>query len=49
MVEGPFYDDRDSVVAITGGTGAYAGAQGEMDLHYRDPAGKEYDFVFRFE
>jgi hypothetical protein len=48
-VEGPFYDDRDSVVAITGGTGAYADARGEMDLRYRDPAGKEYDFIFHLE
>jgi hypothetical protein len=46
MVEGPFYDDRDSVNAITGGTGAYSNATGEMDLKYRDPAGKEYDFIY---
>jgi Allene oxide cyclase len=31
-VEGPFYDKGDSVLAITGGTGEYAGAQGEMAL-----------------
>ena len=49
IVEGPFYDDRDSVVAITGGTGAYAGARGEMDLHARDPKGKEYDFTFHIK
>jgi hypothetical protein len=46
VVEGPFYDGRDSVNAITGGTGAYAGARGEMKLHYRDPKGTEYDFIF---
>ena len=49
IVEGPFYDTRDSVVAITGGTGAYKDATGEMDLGYRDPAGKEYDFIFHLE
>ncbi|MGB3021971.1 MAG: allene oxide cyclase family protein, partial [Methyloceanibacter sp.] len=29
-VEGPFYDAGDSMLAVTGGTGDYAGAQGEM-------------------
>ena len=29
-VEGPFYDTGDSMFAITGGTGGYAGARGEM-------------------
>jgi hypothetical protein len=32
-IEGPFYDAADSVVAITGGTGAYKAAQGQMKLH----------------
>ncbi len=32
-VEGPFYDSKDSVVAVTGGTGTYASATGSMDLH----------------
>jgi allene oxide cyclase len=45
-VEGPFYDTSDSVVAITGGTGAYRNARGQMDLKYRNPAGTEFDFVF---
>lgn len=31
-VEGPFYDAGDSMLAVTGGTGDYAGAQGEMAL-----------------
>jgi hypothetical protein len=35
VVEGPFYDTRDSVLAITGGTGAYSRARGEMHLHAR--------------
>ena len=47
MVEGPFYDDRDSVLAITGGTGRYATARGEMRLHARDAQGSAYDFTFR--
>jgi hypothetical protein len=46
-VEGPFYDDDDSVLAITGGTGAYAGARGEMSLHARNTEGSEYDFVYK--
>lgn len=45
-VEGPFYDDRDSVVAVTGGTGKYAGARGSMMLHARDSKGSTYDFVY---
>ncbi len=47
-VQGPFYDDgRDSKLAITGGTGRYANARGQMTLHSRNPAGTEYDFIFR--
>jgi hypothetical protein len=45
-VEGPFYDTADSVLAITGGTGKYRNARGEMELHSRNPAGTEFDFVF---
>jgi hypothetical protein len=48
-VEGPFLDAGDSVVAITGGTGKYAGARGQMKLHYRDPKGAQLDFVFELE
>lgn len=32
-VETPFYDEADSVGAITGGSGAYASATGSVDLH----------------
>jgi allene oxide cyclase len=46
MVEGPFYDAGDSVLAITGGTGKYAGAGGQMTLHARDAKGSKYDFRF---
>jgi hypothetical protein len=45
-VEGPFLDAGDSMLAVTGGTGAYAGAKGEMKLHARDAKGSEYDFVY---
>ncbi len=45
-VEGPFNDSGDSVLAVTGGTGAYIGAQGEMALHARNADGTEYDFTF---
>lgn len=45
-VEGPFLDAGDSVLAVTGGTGKYAGARGEMALHARDAKGSEYDFRF---
>jgi len=46
-VQGPFNDDgSDSTLAITGGTGGYASVRGEMILHWRNPAGTEYDFTF---
>src|SRR6202451_1274200 len=35
-VEGPFMDEGDSLFAVTGGTGKYAGARGSMKLHPRD-------------
>lgn len=46
-VEGPFFDDGPSALAITGGTGAYRAARGSMRLVARDEGGTEYDFVFR--
>ena len=45
-VEGPFLDGKDSVLAITGGTGKYMNARGEMQLHARNAEGSEYDFKF---
>ena len=45
-VEGPFFDARDSVLAVTGGTGAYSGVRGEMKLHARNADGSEYDFGY---
>ena len=47
MVQGPFYDTKDSTLTITGGTGKYVGAQGQMTLHARDAAGSSYDFTYR--
>lgn len=46
-VEGPFYDVTPSVLAITGGTGAYRGARGSMRLKVHDDLGTEFDFIFR--
>ncbi|MEZ5831877.1 MAG: allene oxide cyclase family protein [Dongiaceae bacterium] len=45
-VEGPFLDAGDSMLAVTGGTGKYAGARGDMKLHARNPEGSEYDFIY---
>lgn len=47
-VEGPFYDDRGSTLAITGGTGSFHDATGTMRLGFRsDPA--EFDFVYKID
>jgi hypothetical protein len=45
-VEGPFYDTGDSVLVITGGSGKYAGAKGQMMLHDRGTKPTSYDFVY---
>jgi allene oxide cyclase len=45
-VEGKFSDTGNTVLAITGGTGAYATARGEMDLKYHNKEGTAFDFVF---
>ena len=47
-VEGPFFDDgTNTTLAITGGTGKYAGAEGSMLLHATGhPVGSEFDFTF---
>jgi allene oxide cyclase len=44
-VQGPYYDKKNSILSITGGTGIYNGARGNMALLARD-GGKKYDFVF---
>ena len=48
-VEGPFFDAADSVMAITGGTGAYMGASGQMKLHARNAGGTEFDFTYELQ
>ncbi len=48
-VEGPFYDSGDSVLAITGGTGEFAGAQGDMLLSAKGTDGKAYYFTYRIK
>jgi allene oxide cyclase len=45
VVEGPFYDAKDSVLAITGGTGRYRNARGTMELHALEN-GVKFAFVF---
>ena len=49
VVDGPFYDAGDSTMAITGGTGAYSGARGEMRLHSRDAKNTSYEFIYQFK
>jgi hypothetical protein len=48
-VEGPFYDKGDSVLAITGGTGDYADAEGEMALSAIGTEGKAYRFTYKLK
>ena len=45
-VEGPFLDGKDSVWAVTGGTGKHKDARGEMQLHAHDAKGAEYVMKF---
>ena len=45
VVAGPFYDAKDSTLAITGGTGRYRNARGTMDLQSRN-GGTQFAFVF---
>jgi allene oxide cyclase len=47
-VAGPFFDAKESTLTITGGTGAFKNASGEMALGFRQaPAPNvEYDFVY---
>ena len=45
-VQGPFSDTGDSVLAITGGTGKYRNARGEMELKFHNAAGTKFDFIF---
>jgi hypothetical protein len=42
-------DKGDSVLAITGGTGKYSSARGQINLHSRNEKGSEYDFAYEIE
>jgi hypothetical protein len=44
-VSGPFFDAKDSKLAITGGTGRYRKARGTMDLHAL-AGGTKFSFTF---
>jgi Allene oxide cyclase len=44
-VEGPFFDNHDSVMAVTGGRGRFKGARGSMELKVLSD-GTGYDFIF---
>ncbi|MEE6164883.1 MULTISPECIES: allene oxide cyclase family protein [unclassified Mycolicibacterium] len=46
-VQGPFFDAADSVLSITGGTGRYFAARGEMALAHITPDGSKYQFTYR--
>jgi len=48
-VEGPFYDGKDSTLAITGGTDEFGDASGQMKLHARNDEETEYDFTYEVE
>ena len=45
-LEGPFKDTGDSLFTVTGGTGKYAGARGQMKLHDRGTKPTSYDFEY---
>jgi len=49
-VEGPYNDNgTDTTLAITGGTGAFKEARGQMVLHDHFGNGTEYDFIYEVE
>jgi len=43
-VEGPYYDNQDTSMAVTGGTGIFLSVQGECRLHARDPQRTAFDW-----
>ena len=45
MVEGAFFDARNSTLAITGGTGEFRNARGSMKLMARKSG--NYDFIYQ--
>jgi len=47
-VEGPYNDNgTDTMLAITGGTGVYQEARGQMRLHVHSNSPLEYDFFYQ--
>jgi allene oxide cyclase len=48
-VEGPFYDGKDSTLAVTGGTEEYDDVSGQMQLHARNDEETEYDFTYEIQ
>lgn len=48
-VEGPFFDSGDSVLAVTGGTGEFAGATGDMALSAYGSKGDAYTFIYKLK
>lgn len=45
-VEGPFFDAKDAVLSVIGGTGSYKDVGGQLKLHARDSKAAEIDFIF---
>jgi allene oxide cyclase len=45
-VTGPYYDNKQSVLSVTGGTGDYNSVQGQMKLRQRDQKGTEFEFIY---
>ncbi len=48
-VEGPFEEGTDTEFAITGGTGEYKDASGQMTLHARNEEETEYEFTYEID
>lgn len=45
-VEGPFFDEKDSLLAVTGGTDKYKAVIGEMRIVARNAEGTEFSFNY---
>lgn len=45
-VSGPFFDDRDSTMTITGGATGYRNAKGSIAIHAREGRSGEYELRF---
>jgi len=47
-VEGPFNDHSNTIMSITGGSGGFRDARGQMALNSR-AGGTQYDFIFSID